>query len=170
MAGARDKAGETEANLYSGNVKNPKEMTEMQQEIDALRRRGDELEETLLTTMESVEAAESQLAEAEANLKTVMAAVKAEKQELFEEWDRVKAEINDLKVERERVAEKITPENLKLYDEMRRRKNNQPISKLTDDSCTLCGVEQTMQIARDVRMGTKLVNCINCGRILVYIV
>src|SRR5262245_20321565 len=45
------KSKSTEQQLYSGSVKNPKTMQEMQQEIESLKHRGEQLDERLLEAM-----------------------------------------------------------------------------------------------------------------------
>src|SRR5690606_19989334 len=57
------KAKSTEDRLYSGSVKNPKELQDMQLEIDSLKKRNAELEELLLEQMVLVDEAEALVGE-----------------------------------------------------------------------------------------------------------
>jgi hypothetical protein len=55
LAGVNDKARRSEQRLYSGNVKNPKELTDLQNEIEALGRRRAALEDEIIEAMIMVE-------------------------------------------------------------------------------------------------------------------
>ena len=65
MSGTLQKATAAEEQLYSGRVKNTKEMRDMQQEIAALRKRHGELEESLLELMMTIDDGETAVTDAE---------------------------------------------------------------------------------------------------------
>jgi hypothetical protein len=166
---AKEKAQTTEDNLYSGSVTNPKEMQDMQLEIASLKQRGLNLEDTLLETMVAVEEGEEGLADAENELQQVLDERKDEHHHLLDERSTLQAGVVELNQQRETVQAELTADNLKLYESMKPGKGNRPIAALQEDSCSICGVEQTTMIAREVQIGQSLVNCTNCGRILVSI-
>ena len=157
----------TEQQLYSGAVKNPKEMQDMQQEIEALKRWHGELEDTMLETMLAAEDAEAALGGAQSNLESVVASQGEQHHHLQDEQTELQAHIEQCRVRREQVLTEITPENLKIYNTMKAKKNHQPIAAMRGNTCSFCGVAQTVSIEREVRQGIKLVNCSNCERILV---
>jgi len=163
------KAQTSEDRLYSGKVKNPKELTDLQDEIAALKKRNAELEDHLLEAMMAVEEAEDSLASAESNLETVTRRWQDEHQSLLDEQQQLQAELERLNSEREQALKPISEANLRTYQTMRPRKANQPISALSGDSCSVCGVEQNRAVVRSVERGDQLINCENCGRILVRI-
>jgi uncharacterized protein len=163
-----EKTRVTDNQLYSGSVRNPKEMQDMQQEIAALKRWHDELENMLLENMLAVEEAESRLDLVEQQMRDITASRGEEHRQLLDEKDTLTAEIEQLKQRRAQVLREIAPENLQIYDTMRLRKNNQPLALMRGNTCSVCGVAQTMAIEREVRQGNQLVRCSNCERILVY--
>ena len=162
-----EKTRTSEQQLYSGAIKNPKEMQDMQQEITSLKKRHSDLETTILETMMAVEEAEAALAEREANLASVTASRGDEHRQLLDEQSKLENRIHQLNENREQVLRELTPENIKIYDTMKVKKHNQPIAVMEGNTCSICGVAQTVTIEREVRQGTRLVNCSNCGRILV---
>ena len=162
-----EKTRTSEQQLYSGAIKNPKEMQDMQQEIASLKKRHSDLETTILETMMAVEEAEAALAEREANLASVTASRGDEHRQLLDEQSKLENRIHQLNENREQVLRELTPENIKIYDTMKVKKHNQPIAVIEGNTCSICGVAQTVTIEREVRQGTRLVNCSNCGRILV---
>lgn len=161
------KTRSTDQQLYSGAVKNPKEMQDMQQEIEALQRWHGELENTMLETMVAAEEAEAALAAADANLANVSASRGDEHKQLLHEQTQLQAQVAELKQRRQQVLTEVTPENLKIYTTMKPRKNHQPVALMQGNTCSICGVAQTVAIEQEVRRGTKLVTCSNCERILV---
>ena len=161
------KAKASEDQLYSGSVKNTKEMQDMQAEISALRRRNEELEETLLETMLSVDEADANRMEATARLEAVQAERGADQQALLTEQAQLQAQTAKLREQRKAAMAVIPPDLLSRYNALRQPKNYQPVALLEGESCGVCGVEQTMAIVRQVQLQQSLVTCLSCGRILV---
>lgn len=160
------KAKTTEDRLYSGSVKNPKELQEMQQEIESLKRRHAELEDELLEQMMLVEDTEAELAARQQDLNTAQTDWENQHRDLLAEQQQITSEVERLQTQREQALKPVAPESLKLYEGMKGKKANQPVAALQGSSCTVCGIEQTVTIAQEVRRGEKLVPCLNCGRIL----
>jgi len=157
----------TEQRLYSGSVKNPKELQEMQEEIESLKRRNDTLEEQLLEMMLTLEDLQENLETEESNLSEVTQDWETQNSDLIAEKQDLEADSDAYKGKRKSALQNVSEESLKLYNTLRKRKANKPISALQDVSCTTCGIEQTMSIAQEVRHNQELVYCVNCGRILV---
>ncbi|GAB4508898.1 MAG: C4-type zinc ribbon domain-containing protein [Anaerolineae bacterium] len=161
------KADDAEQRLYSGEIKNPKEMQELQQEIDALRRRNIELEERLIENISTAERIESDLTEFQIALETIQSTAQTTRAELLVEQKAVAVATQELKAKREHAIVGIPPESLELYENLRPKKSGRPIAILKDGSdCSVCGFEQTTTVAREAQLGQRLVSCINCGRIL----
>jgi len=158
----------TDEQLYSGRVRNPKELQDMQNEIQSLKKRNAELEDILLETMLAVEEAEVEVANARQELQTVKASWEQDHSQLLGEQTKIKTELVDLQQKREQALPTVTPESLKTYNTLRPRKNNQPIALLVNQSCSVCRVEQDMTIIGEARKGQKLTFCSSCGRILLY--
>ncbi len=159
------KAKAAEDRLYSGKVKSPKELQDMQQEIESLKHRKEQLEEILLETMIAVEEAESALEDSETTLNTITAAWESDHRDLLAEQSDLEQQIENLQQQREKALAPITEESLKRYNSMRKQKANQPISPMRQGSCSVCGMEQTMAVQQAVRRG-ETTTCENCGRIL----
>jgi predicted nucleic acid-binding Zn-ribbon protein len=163
------KSKTTEQQLYSGSVKNPKALQEMEQEIVALKQWHGELENRLLEVMVAVEDAEAEFDNAQKSLEEVTVTWEREHQDLLQEKAQLEEKVSSLQIQRKEAAKQITPENLKTYSSMRARKNNQPMALLQGHSCAVCGIEQTSAIEQEVRRGHSLVTCLGCGRILVHL-
>ncbi|NWF69842.1 MAG: hypothetical protein HXY40_12225 [Chloroflexi bacterium] len=162
------KTGVTEEQLYSGRVRNPKELQDMQQEIAALKKRKGELEDHLLAVMMEVEEAENHLAACEAQLKSAQSQQSGAEEQLLQEQAGVQEQVKTLQSQRSAALTHVTPESLKLYTALRPKKANQPVAVMKGNSCQTCGVEQEMAVAQQARQGQKLTFCTSCERILVY--
>ena len=162
-----DKIANTEEQLYGGNVRNPKELQDMQHEIQSLKKRNVELEDHLLETMMAIEDGEKLLADAQTKLNDITRTWENEHRQLLVEQSQLESDVKTLRQKREQALEPISPENQQLYSSLRTKKNNQPISALDGNTCSVCGVEQTLAVMKNVRQGRGLIYCGNCGRILV---
>jgi hypothetical protein len=163
-----EKIQQTDSQLYGGKVRNPKQLQEMEQEIQSLGRRNAELENILLDTMLNMEAAESDLQRSQAQLAAVTQQWETDHAQLLDELKALKSEYKQLQEKRQQALLPITTESLKVYDTLRPRKNNQPLALLKAGSCSACRVEQEMSVIAEARKGQKLTTCSSCGRILVY--
>jgi uncharacterized protein len=155
----------TNDHLYSGKVRNPKEMQEMQDEITSLQKRQSQLEDELIETMLYVEEAENAIKAAQNELNTITATAAGEHTDLRAEQERLQNEVRQLEETRKGAAQAITPAALQKYESLRVAKKGQVVAPLSGQSCKLCGVEQTSSIVQKVHQGQELVQC-TCGRIL----
>jgi predicted nucleic acid-binding Zn-ribbon protein len=162
------KIRETDEALYSGRVRNPKELQDMQNEIQSLKKRNQELEDVLLETMMSVDTAEAALKDSTAQLETIGAQFELANKNLIDEQKRLKSEGSALLKNREQLIPTIDPNVLKVYNNLRPRKNNQPVAVLVNQSCSVCRVQQDMNVIQEVRKSESLTYCSSCGRILIY--
>lgn len=162
------KIKDTDTALYSGRVRNPKELQDMQHEIESLKKRNSELEDILLDTLVLAESAEKSLKEREDNLSDAQLIRERESISLIDEQRQLKAHHANLAEKRETLLPTVTAESLRAYDNLKPRKNNQPVALLINQSCATCRVEQELAVITESRKDQRLIYCSNCGRILVY--
>lgn len=160
------KIGETETELYSGKQSNPKALKELQDEVNALKRREANLQETLLEAMEQVESAATAITDAETALGTARETKVGRQADLLAEKEKLTADLATVETKRKDHAAKIDPAAIKIYDTLRPRMKGTPVALLGPDGCSACRVEQTAIISQQVRMGRQIVYCESCGRIL----
>jgi predicted nucleic acid-binding Zn-ribbon protein len=162
------KMRQADETLYGGRVRNPKELQDLQNEIQSLKKRNMELEDSLLEFMVEVEAGEATLAARQAALKAALAAWEAEHVHLLDEQAKLKQGQPDVLKRRQQALVDVSPDSLKMYQTLKPRKHNQPVALLVNQSCSFCRVEQDLAIIKDTRAGQKLTTCLSCGRILAY--
>jgi uncharacterized protein len=169
MQATTQKIKTSEDLLYSGQVKNPKELQDLQSEIAAHRRRKQGLEDGLLEVMIAIEEVEAEIESKQNDLQAITAEWEAQHNDLLSEQNNLTISVEKLQPERQSAAEPVTPENMQLYNSMRKQKANRPVAAMRDNSCTACGIELTRAKAQEVQRATGLIKCRSCERILVAI-
>jgi len=160
------KIKESEDRLYSGKIKNPRELKDLQTEIDSLKRKREGLDEQQLSAMDAVEAAEKKEAAAKSELAAVEAARAEEERDLLKDKSALGALIAKLGGEREAALISIPAEDRATYESLRKQKRGSAVSLLVEGTCSACGVAPSSSRIQAARQGGELVHCGNCGRIL----
>ncbi|TFV89560.1 C4-type zinc ribbon domain-containing protein [Blastococcus sp. CT_GayMR16] len=154
--------------LDSGSV-SPKEMTNLQHELESLKRRQSDLEDQELELMERAEVAETALAAARSGL----AKAQADRERAAQLRDDALADIADStkrhEAARAEVAAGISPPLLTLYDRIRTQTGSTGAAMLQARACQGCRLELYGNELSAVRNADphEVVRCENCGRILV---
>ena len=161
-----EKRKATETRLYSGSVGNPKELQDMQMEMESLTRRQTQLEDQLLQLMMARDDVSQEMDDSTQILEETKGQHDKQQQSLLKEKTALSGEIERLMTKRKRALEKAPAEALQTYDNMRKAKANRPVAVLRDRSCTICGIEQDGAVLAAIKQHDALVNCNNCGRIL----
>ncbi|MEJ2550890.1 MAG: C4-type zinc ribbon domain-containing protein [Anaerolineales bacterium] len=166
VSAQRDKVNQTERTLYSGTVRNPKELQDLQQESESLKRYLVTLEDRLLDAMIELDDAEKTFDAANDDLTQSENSRASLHQDLLKERERLTMEIGRCEAEREAAVSDVTAEDLKLYESLRKRFSGMVVTLERDSSCSACGVELARSIRQEIRTGDDLIRCRQCGRIL----
>jgi predicted nucleic acid-binding Zn-ribbon protein len=154
--------------LDSGSVA-PKEMTNLQHELESLKRRQSDLEDQELELMERLEVAEKALATAQSGLDQA----RADRERAEQLRDDALADIADGTTRhtaaRAEVAGGISAPLLTLYDRIRTQTGSTGAAMLQARACQGCRLELYGNELSAVRNADphEVVRCENCGRILV---
>jgi predicted nucleic acid-binding Zn-ribbon protein len=155
-----------EDRLYSGRIKNLKELASLQDEVQYLKRREGELEDQILEAMIEVEESEAgvteqreRLARLEVDWQEAQARLSAEQEELINR-------LGQLKTERAGLQRIIGATDLALYEDLRRRRSGRAVALLQGELCRGCGVTIPTSQAQQARQGEALTLCSSCERIL----
>jgi len=150
--------------LYGGSIKNPKELENLQHDVENLKKRLDALEDKALVVMEEAEKVEMAVADSQQKLKRLEEEQINLKQELNKERDEITVSLNELKKKRELVLGDIDQETYKLYCLLKEQKKT-AVARLERGACRSCGIAITSAWQQRARSG-ELVKCTSCGRIL----
>jgi len=161
-----EKHKSTESRLYSGAVKNPKELQDMGKEIESLTRRRETLDNQLLDIMLERDEALAMKQLTEEELAQVTDAWEMEHKDLLDEKNQLTTESEKLMIQRKEALQGIHADSLKEYNSLRSAKSNRPVAILENKACSACGIEQNNAIITAVNQDERLIKCHNCGRIL----
>jgi predicted nucleic acid-binding Zn-ribbon protein len=166
IQGLADKTTRSEQRLYSGTVKNPKELEDLQAEVAALQRRQLKLEDDLLDAMIERDESESAQTLAQRQLDEIQALWSAQQANLLAEQSELQERVAEIEQERATVAPNIDAGTLATYQNLRRRKAGLAVTQLNGDVCGVCGVAISPTLKWQLREG-EIVYCGNCERIIV---
>lgn len=165
LKGLSDKVKRSENRLYSGQVKNPKELSDLQSEIDSLNRRRSALEDEVLEAMIMVEEAQEENDEASSDLAQLESDWADTQQQLQAEQDELVQRIKALNNMRKEHAQSISTQFLTAYESVLKKGAGTAVVKLSNNRCRGCLVSVPANLVKAADEG-KLVYCDNCGRIL----
>jgi len=150
--------------LYSGNIKNPKELSSLQHEVEGLKSKRDSLDEKALEIMEQVEAATADIQSLERELDEVEKSWRQEQRRLAESIERLKDSLEVLSGDRQQALAGINADALECYNRLRQQKG-QAVARVEQGTCRGCRISlSTAELQR--AKGNSLVMCSSCGRIL----
>jgi predicted nucleic acid-binding Zn-ribbon protein len=171
IALVREKAAQTDKTLYSGTVNVPRELTALQEEIEALARRQRQLEDQELELMEQAEPLDAEL--------TTLAGQRGVLDEqaadllgrIAEQEVVIDAELAEVVAKRDGAVAGIPAELLDEYQRLRGALGGIGVARLNGNRCEGCHLTLSavdVDRIRHDRSGTgEVAHCTECNRILV---
>jgi len=160
------KIEQTEATLYSGKVRNPKELQDLQNESAALKRYLEKLEERQLEALIATEEMEKIYNNAVENLSKITAETEKLHLRLGAEKDNLLNELIRLGGERGAATSGIPQEDMNLYDKLRQQRRGVAVARVNHNVCSACGSSLNAALLQAARSPDQLSRCESCGRIL----
>ncbi len=155
-----------EKRLYDGSVRNPKELGNIQHELELLKDQRSKLEDQLFEVLSRIESLEADHAAATSDLSRAQAAWEAEQRSLQEQAATLSAALTRAEARREAQKLTVPPVALHLYEDVRRRKGGVAVAHIQGSMCTGCRVTIPEAIRRRAFQPDQLAQCPNCERIL----
>ncbi len=153
-----------EEKLYSGRIKDSKELTNLQHEANALKARRSQLEDKALEIMDQVELSTASVATLSDELKTLETEWHSQQQRLSTNMEQLKTLLSDLEHKRQLLSAKIDPQAIEFYQELKKQKGG-AVAKVEQGICCGCRISLPTTELQRVR-SDSLVQCSSCGRIL----
>ncbi|HEY50802.1 MAG TPA: hypothetical protein G4O20_03245 [Dehalococcoidia bacterium] len=150
--------------LYSGRIKNPKELTNLQHEVELLKAKRDGLETKDLQIMEQVESAEAGTAALTRELEDTTAKWQREQEQLRKDKAALESSLSKLKQQRQALAAEVDPKTAALYEGLRKGKGF-AVARVEQGICRGCRISLPSSELQQARSGA-LVQCGSCSRIL----
>lgn len=162
----RTHAAEIEKKLYSGAIKNPKELQDYDADLKSLKEQTRHKEDVLLAILEQAEAADAEYKDAEAALNGLETAWRDSQAELHAEKERLQPEVERLQAERAEQATHFERTLIGLYDLLRKRRGGAVVARVERGMCQGCRITLPTSVMQRGRSGVGVVQCVSCERIL----
>lgn len=166
LRGLVEKIAREEQQLYSGRVRNPKELQDLDRELEYLKRSRAELEEKVLELMFAAEERDEALQRVREGRQAAQEAWQRSSQELARERQRLESRRTHLVSEIGQLGRQVAAPDLATYAHLKRTKGSRPVAVLQGSLCQGCGVANPLAKAQEAWRGEHLVTCSSCGRIL----
>jgi hypothetical protein len=162
----RLKIEQTEATLYGGKVRDPKELQELKAESDALKRYLNVLEDRQLEAMITAEDADNKYQNTARTLKDVETYTANQNKSLISEQSQILQEMGRMSSERSAAIGTIPSADLKLYNDLRKTRRGLAVTKITDKTCAACGTTLSTSTLHSAKSPSQITQCNTCNRIL----
>jgi len=160
------KLEQTEAALYGGKVRIPKELQDLQNETEALKRYRSVLDDRLLEAMISQEEAEALFTVASGELDETTERISQQNNTLLKEKADLTNDLSRFESEREAASRSISPGDISMYEQLRKLKRGVAVATVADNSCAACGSTLSSAQLHAAKSPNQLTRCESCGRIL----
>ncbi|HVP05773.1 MAG TPA: hypothetical protein VMT90_08870 [Dehalococcoidia bacterium] len=164
----RNKAAEIEKKLYSGSVKNPKELQDLDADLKSLREETKRREEKLLGMLVQVDEAEGELATVTEALNAIETEWLSGQDNLRREKAEIEPEVARLQAIRNEEAAGVERNVLSLYNLLRERRGGIAVAKVERGMCQGCRISLPMSVIQRARTGNGIIQCVSCERILLF--
>jgi|SRR5690606_36982668 len=150
-------------------VKNPRELTALQREVEQTRRmataRGEEIEKI----KQAVEDAQKRIASVEESLVALKGQASSEKERLRGQQGKLELRIGELREGRADLTRRIDRGLLRTYDRIRERVGGIAFVAASEGRCMACKMHVPHQVYTQLRKGDDIPSCESCGRFLYWI-
>lgn len=150
--------------LYSGRIKNPKELSNLQSEITSFNNKRGQLDEKLLVLMDKIEDSGKKLAELTEQCRKAEIASQELHQKLIVDIETAKNALTELQAEKQTSLEGLEAPDNHLYYELKTKRKT-AVAKVSQGTCSACRIQLSMTHMQKVRSG-NVVQCSSCQRIL----
>lgn len=156
----------TQASLFGGKISNTKELQDLQNEGEALKRSIAKLEEEQLIYMIALETAQETQKNSDLEYKQAITDQISKNSILMGEKVKLEGELPGFETQKQTIAQGIPPQILALYENLLKSKGGKAVAEVVDDSCDACGATLTPAEIQSARSPSTLLRCRTCGRIL----
>jgi predicted nucleic acid-binding Zn-ribbon protein len=154
-----------EDRLYSGQVHNPRELTDLQDKIAELGHRRETLEDPILEAMLAIDEGGQVIVSRQAELDRLLNEQARAFGDLGRERATLNSQLQDLDGKAAEARTQVEATHLASYDRLRHKSGGVAVTQIQGNGCGVCGVELTTQLIQRVRHD-EIIPCPTCGRIL----
>jgi len=164
MKAKEEKTSKHEAELYQ--IKNNKEYSALQKEIDSIKADISLLEEEILKYFDDIEAAQARLDDEKKAFEEEKKKADREKGLIKEEEKQLTDRLTELTAKRSEAAGGVEQDILEQYEKILKLRGRTALAAVKDHSCSECNMTLRPQVINEAQMKKQIVYCENCSRIL----
>jgi uncharacterized protein len=150
--------------LYSGRVHNPKELSNLQHDIELLKANRSKIEDKILELMDNVESQTKKLVYLNEKLTDIEKKCRGEQQQLNTDVEQLNYRLLNLEQQKQLLIISLDPGIVDLYNALK-FKMKTAVARVTQGICSGCRMQLPTTDLQRVRGGNN-VQCSSCGRIL----
>ena len=162
----RGRAALLEAQLYSGEITNPRDLSSLELETGNVKAQIDQKEIGLVELAVRADDLRRAVGELEEQLETSRAEWELRRSELTSQAASLSAEKNALNNRRNEFAASIDQSEMGHYEHLRQSKGGTAVAKVERGLCQACRLSLPTQHLQRVKSGKQTVLCSSCGRML----
>ncbi|MBM4463299.1 MAG: hypothetical protein FJ012_08195 [Chloroflexi bacterium] len=151
--------------LYAGSVKNPKELSSLQQQFEQLKGQVSQEEDKALEIMSQVEAVQREIVGLLAEVKKLEEEWQKKRERLLAEQSELTSAIDALGKRRNEIAATVELVHLELYEALRVKRQGYAVARIEQGRCQGCRITLSTSEMTRARAGA-IVQCDSCSRVL----
>lgn len=162
----RTKIGTVDDEMYSGRVKNPRELQAMQSDRNQLESRQSIFEQELLQLMEQSDELTVNLRSAESDLKNRIQHRAEREAYIHRRLEQLREQLPELESHRHVLTQGVPITDLQIYHRLRQTNAGKSVVRVEGGRCRGCNISLPTQQFQRARSQKEIVQCGNCGRVL----
>jgi predicted nucleic acid-binding Zn-ribbon protein len=147
-------------------VKTNKEYSALLKEIEDAQSKIDQKEDVIISEMLNADNIGEEIRKAELKANDAKEKLSKDKEALILKRKELEEKNKELVKKKETLIPQIPKQQSMLYLEIFKKKNGIPLSRVTDDFCSMCQIRIRPQMLNELKAETQIILCENCGRIL----
>ncbi|MBC8415547.1 MAG: hypothetical protein H8E11_03885 [Candidatus Cloacimonetes bacterium] len=148
-------------------IKTNKEYKALNSEVSHLENKNSDIDDELIVLMEEEVNIRAQLEINKKDQKKADNELKANEEKLRKKIEDVEKNIAEYKNKRNLLAKDLNPQLVRRYALLIKNKSRKAVVFSDNNACGGCGYNIRPQLIIEINEGQKIINCENCGRILV---
>jgi predicted nucleic acid-binding Zn-ribbon protein len=162
----QNKIAFSESTLYGGMVKNPKELQDIQKELDSLKKRIKAMEDEHLNAIRDFEETQKSVLSAESDLQEILVQKTLLTEALVAERETLLSQIKVYNQEYVVTSSNLPDDVKKIFETLFRTKKGKAVAFVDDSTCSVCGITVRDSLIQQIKTSNQITYCSSCGRML----
>ena len=147
-------------------VKTNKEYQSMLKEIDELKKKGSQLEDRMLSNLDSIEQSERDLVVLNTEMAAIRADIESQQSEILKQAEGERQALDQCRKERDGIFARLDQKLQKLFEKVKIQGRGIAVAAVLDGVCQVCRMGIPPQMFNELMRMDSLRLCPNCQRII----